>query len=113
MLEKEKALLLLNHRCWGWGLGEGSGPTATCYMQELNYTVTLTTPVKGQAVEERGCSGELLAAVVFLNRQASFGKSPVPTLGTFSHKEQLHLLMLASAFSSGSEAKQWTNDLGL
>lgn len=52
---------------------EGSGTNATCYMQEPNYTVTFTTPVKGQAVEERGgcitfgCLGEPLAAVVFLN----------------------------------------------
>lgn len=52
---------------------EGSGTNATCYILELNYTVTSTTPVKEQAMEERGaditfgCLRKLLAAAVFLN----------------------------------------------
>lgn len=50
-----------------------SGTSTACYMQEPRYIVISTTPVKGQAVEDRGvdrtfgCLGELLAAVGFLN----------------------------------------------
>lgn len=46
--EGRKALLLLSHRGWGRIGMEGSGASATCYILELNYTITFTTTVKGQ-----------------------------------------------------------------